>query len=414
MAHFLVLELPGGNDTDILEAILTRGDHFTFLTSDLAVYRRQDHVVKILDGADEIIEIPQFDHEIVTKEISRRGSQTYQGVICIVDIRIVDAAHLAKWIGVPFLEPEKAFLLRDKFSVREKILAAGVGGQGFKLACSEMEMRAAIEDLGFPVVIKPCDGYASQNIVLLHGPEDLEPWISPLSSLADLVTDYGLGVTSNQRWLVEKYLSGKFIGVDTMTHRGRHKLIGVNEKLMFPTPSFAIKGGTFSPPRPEMKDVEEYAFSLLDAVGYNHGAAHVEIMLTEEGPQLVEINPRLVSAKIPRLMNIGLGRNIYNDLLDLHLGVADFDKPQSQGQFAVSRWIVANQDGKIESITCPGFGDDRIRIFEILKKMGDDVRPPFENADRIGYVMTSDEDQTVAENLADRWISEVKINYACS
>jgi len=40
MAHLLIIELPGGNDTDIIQSALDRGDKFTFLSSQLDHYRR--------------------------------------------------------------------------------------------------------------------------------------------------------------------------------------------------------------------------------------------------------------------------------------------------------------------------------------------------------------------------------------
>ena len=59
MAHVLVLELAGGNDVDILDAIISRGDAFTFLTSDLASYRSQPAVAAMLAGRNPL---PSADH----------------------------------------------------------------------------------------------------------------------------------------------------------------------------------------------------------------------------------------------------------------------------------------------------------------------------------------------------------------
>lgn len=411
MSHILVVELPGGNDTDVIEAILQRGDRFTFLTSDLGHYMRQDKVAQVLQKASDIIAIDDFGDDHIKVCVEEKGLNQIQAVICIVDIRIVAAAKIAQQIGVPFLEPETAALLRDKFSVREKLLAAGLGNKNFRLARNEQEMFDAVYAIGYPVVIKPCDGYASQNVVMIHGPEDLDPLISPIPALANQETDYGLGVSANRRWLVEKYLDGKFVGVDTLTHEGKHFVVGFNEKIMFPRPSFAIRGGCFSPANNNQNVLGQYACAILDSVNFNHGAAHLEVMMTDEGPQLVEINPRLVSAKIPRLMNLGLGRNVYNDLVDLHLGVLNFDQLKSADLFAVSRWIIAENEGILDDVHTPVSSNDAIRVSEILKRKGDNIRPPFENSDRIGYVMTSHKDREAAEKIADQWVHETKISY---
>jgi glutathione synthase/RimK-type ligase-like ATP-grasp enzyme len=229
VAHILVIDLPGGNDADVLEAIIERGDEFTFLTSDLSLYRQQATIAPLLAKARHEIEVPSFDFNEILKALSAKMTLPLNAAICIVDIRMVMAAKIADHFGLAFLAPNVTMTLRDKFTVREKLAAAGIGNQHFRLARSEQEMLQAIDEIGYPVVIKPCDGYASQNIVMLHGPEDLDPLISPIPSLAEQSTDYGLGVKANQRWIVEKYLQGSFIGVDMMTHKGVHHFVGVNE-----------------------------------------------------------------------------------------------------------------------------------------------------------------------------------------
>ena len=410
MAHVLVLELPGGNDFDILEAILARGDTFTFLTSDLAGYQAQPALAPVLAQAVECLECPGFVYEEVEAALTMRHErQVYEALICIVDIRIVAAARLAKRLGLRFLNPAIAALSRDKFSVRQKLEASGIPQAGYRLATCEDEIMAAIEELGFPVLIKPCDGYASQNIAVIEGPDDLEPWISPVPYIAAQAMDYGLGVQSNQRFIVERYLTGDFIGCDTMSIDGRHHLVGINEKLMCPPPSFAIKGGCFLPAAPEMERIKDYAFSCLDAVGFDFGAAHIEMMITSDGPQLIEINPRLVSAKIPRLMSYGLRRPVYADLISLHLDDTTFLNVENDGHFAVNRWIMADSRGQLTRVTLPGWTDPRVRCFEILKKEGDHVGPPLENIDRIGYVITTAATRAQAEKLAERWVGDVQL-----
>ena len=51
MAHLLIIELPGGNDIDIVAAALERGDEFTFLSGQLEHYRRQPAVWAALQPA---------------------------------------------------------------------------------------------------------------------------------------------------------------------------------------------------------------------------------------------------------------------------------------------------------------------------------------------------------------------------
>ena len=252
--------------------------------------------------------------------------------------------------------------------------------------------------------------YGSQNIVLLRHDEDLDPWLTPLEDMLPSHKDYGLGVKANDRLLVERYMTGTVIGCDTLSVNGEHRLLGVNEKLFFESPSFAIRGGCFMPNSPAFAALQSYVFHCLDAVDFNWGATHTEIMLTAEGPRLIEINARLVGAKIARLVGYALKRSIHSDLITVHLGQQpSFSPGPAPSLVAVTRWIVAEQAGVLERIELPTWRDDRVRCVEVLKRPGDAVRPPYENADRIGYVMVCAPTRDEAETLAQRFVAQTQV-----
>jgi len=100
-------------------------------------------------------------------------------------------------------------------------------------------------------------------------------------------------------------------------------------------------------------------------------------------------------------------------LIDLHLGIRSLGELQPEAmQYAVTRWLVASQQGKLERIVLPDDADEGIRLVEMLASAGDKVYVPFENAHRLGYVMTCSPDRLVAEALAEKYIlnSEVILN----
>ena len=45
----------------------------------------------------------------------------------------------------------------------------------------------------------------------------------------------------------------------------------------------------------------------LRALGLGWGPAHVELRLTQDGPRIVEVNPRLAGGMIPRMVEEALG-----------------------------------------------------------------------------------------------------------
>ena len=96
MAHLLILELPGGNDTDVIRAAIARGDEVTFLTSDLAHYQRQPAVRAMLEQTREPIEVAPFDYaEVHRRVLVAHAQRRIDALLCLVDTRIPDAARLA-------------------------------------------------------------------------------------------------------------------------------------------------------------------------------------------------------------------------------------------------------------------------------------------------------------------------------
>ena len=415
MAHLLVIDLPGGNDTDILKAAVDAGHTFTFLTSDLTLYRGQPEVKGYLDQAFAQIEVPDFSYgQVEEKILAIHRQNPLDALLCLIEIRLIEAARLAQRLKLHHLNPLSARLLRDKFDVRLRLSQAGLKQPDFALATTTAELKQAVNTLGLPVLIKPADGYGSQNIVVLRTEEDLDPLFSPLEVMLPSHADYGLGVLANDRLLVERYMTGDFIGCDTFTVDNEHYLLGVNEKVMFPPPSFAIRGSCFTPRiagNSRHQALEEYVFAALDAVGFDQGATHIELMMTQEGPQLIEINPRLVGAKIARQVGYAMNRSIHLDLINLHLGRLTLETLlPPKHQVAVTRWATVQVKGIIESIQLPAWTHPSIVCVDILKKEGHSVSSPFENADRIGYVVALGQSQPEAEGLAERYIAETVVH----
>ena len=411
MAHLLVIELPGGNDTDILQAALDRGDQFTFLSAQLSHYRAQPAVWALVDQARNLVDVAGWDYEQCEQAVlALHVRDSLQAVLCLLDIRLVDAARLAHALSLPFLNPASSVLLRDKYKVRCELAKRGLTQPPFALACSNEELRRAVDTLGLPVLIKPVDGFGSQNIVMIEHSEDLDPWFTPLDDMLPSDVDYGLGVKANDRLLVERFMTGTVVGCDTFTRNGQHQLLGINEKVMYEPPSFAIRGSSFTPMRAEFEALERYVFALLDAVGFDWGAAHIELMLTEQGPQLIEINARLVGAKIGRLVSLALGTSVHQQLIALHMGDTACTAIQ-EGQIAVIRWIVADAPGILDHVELPASYDPRIHCVEILKKTGDRIKPPMDNADRIGYVLTSAASAQTAMASAQAYVDQCICHY---
>ena len=407
MSHILLLEVPGGNDFTVLDDAVAMGHQVTFVTGDLAMYQSQGEMTRTALGrARQVVEVRPFDYAALEREIlAIHAACPFDAVLCILDIRMIDASRIAERLGLRFLNVATTRMTRDKVSVRQALGRRGVRQPGFALAESTDDLRCAVREIGFPALVKPSDGYGSQNISVVFSEADLDGLIRSVADLARNPADYGLGVRANNRFSVEQYIRGHMIGCDVFTGRDDRVFLGINDKLMFPPPSFAMRGSCFPSGRYDTAAVRDYAFQVLDAIGFDFGAAHIEMIVDRTGPWLVEVNPRLVSAQIPFQMGYALERSVYADLINLHLGLPLHDLHALRPRwFSAIRWIVAPRPGVLRSVELPREPAPEVRRVVLFKAPNDAVVPPLSNGDRMGYVIAVGLTQAAAEQVADGYV----------
>ena len=412
MAHILLIDVPGGNDFSVLEDALVAGHRVSFATSDRDHYTLQGgETERYLGLFHDIIETKPFTYEAFEKKIlASHANDPFDSVICLIDIRQIEASKIAQRLGLLYMKPDQAELLRNKAEVRRCIARAGLRQPKFFMAESGSEVRSAAQTIGFPVVVKPVDGYASQNIFIIRTDDELDRTCQLIEDKLLNPSDFGLGVSASNRYSVETYLEGTLIGCDVFSDGKQRLFMGVNEKRMYPPPSFAIRGSQFPANHYMTDEIRNYAFSLLDAVGYDIGAAHIEMIVVDGLPYLVEINARLVSAQIPFQMAYAFGRSLYVDLIDLHLGVpVSAMSPFEAHAVSAIRWVVANRSGTLKELQFPDQPDPSIKRVTVFKHVGDPVRPPVSNSDRIAYVIATGPTPEAAVEAAEIYIAATKI-----
>lgn len=120
-------------------------------------------------------------------------------------------------------------------------------------------------------------------------------------------------------YLVEEFLVGPEVGVETLTCEGMHEVIGMTAlrsaapagaELFYPAPlSDADRAGVRATVR-----------SLLDLVGYESGLAHTHVVLTESGPRIASSRARPSGTPVRLLMRVATGRHPGADVLSALAG----------------------------------------------------------------------------------------------
>lgn len=168
----------------------------------------------------------------------------------------------------------------------------------------------------YPCVVKPCGGSAKVGV----------SFVSDKEELAKAIT-YAQGTTDGDI-VVEEYIDGKELSVESISFRGQHHIIQITDKDSSSAPHFVELGhhqpADISPVI--RKKIENAIPQLLQTIGYTDGASHIEVKFTGEELYLIEVNLRGGGDEISnRLVQMSSGVDYLRCMIEVALGT--FEKP---------------------------------------------------------------------------------------
>ncbi|WP_331748543.1 ATP-grasp domain-containing protein [Streptomyces sp. NBC_00648] len=291
------------------EAARNAGHRLCLLTGDRSVYRHE--LARLAPGEVDIVDVDTTDEAACAAALA--DLPDLRGLINSTDTWSVPGADLAAKLGLPGPDPNAVRLLRDKSRVRSLLHAHGLS-RGRALAVAADDECAAAEilrEIGLPAILKDSAGTSSRNVWPVRDEEQLH------TALAQAA-----GRSFNGRLFAEPYFSGPVYSAETLSWEDDTKLLGVLSRQMSPEPSVREEAAAFPVglPRPEHDLIEDWVGRVLKTAGHATGFAHVEFVLTTEGPELVEINRRIGGALVGEALCRALGTNVYDAMVDTALG----------------------------------------------------------------------------------------------
>jgi argininosuccinate lyase len=169
--------------------------------------------------------------------------------------------------------------------------------------------------MAFPVVIKPLRGAASLNVRVVRSLDELK---DAKSGSFDGSPFQG---TISEQLLVEEYAEGALLSVEGVAFQGHFSVLAVSLRQRADGAEVVELGSVVPAPlRPELlEEVSDYAAAVCHALGFDRGICHIEMILTERGPFVIDFNARLPGVSIPRLYHLAYGRSMYDLALSSYL-----------------------------------------------------------------------------------------------
>ena len=322
--------------------------------------------------------------------VENREKFNIRGAFAGSDVAITVAA-MTEALGLPGISPEVARRSNNKALMKERWIRDGIPTPFGAEASTLKEASSILDRVGFPAIVKAVDNAASRGSVKIESRQELSAALE--NAKAASRTDSAV---------VEQYVVGSEQSVETIVWQGRHYHVGMADR-QFGYHPYHIETAHFDPsqlPGSIQGDIYRVVDDAADSLGIDFGPAKADMILTRNGPMILEMPARLSGGFHSQYTTpLSSGKHPIKAVLGLAVG-----RPLDESQLQQSKNLVSVCSGIFPP---PGLiidiqGEDAARALPgveavfVTKRAGQRIDPYRDNGNRVCWVITVGTDREEA------------------
>lgn len=349
--------------------------------------------------------------EISTIDIPRiiKAAKEYK-IDCIMtlatDMPIRTVAAVAKELNIVGISEETALKVTNKGLMRKCLKEHNVQVPKFYIVESYEDYSKAIHEMKGRVIVKPVDSSGSRGVFLIDEINNCET--------IKYAYENSKKFSTNGEIIVEEFMEGPEVSVETLSYKGDVHIIAITDKLTTGAPRFVEIGHS----QPSIlsnnlkKEIELVTTEAVKAMGIDNGPSHTEIIITVDGPKIVELGARLGGDNITtHLVPLSTGVNMVKSCIDISMG----NKPDlSSFKIKMGSAIryITSEKGYIRNIRGidEAKGMHGVKEVFLTKGIGDSIEEVKSSIDRIGFVISQANTAIEATNICKSAIEIIQVN----
>lgn len=360
--------------------------------------------------ADDFVMASTYDVNATVEAAKRyhREKRPVDGVISVAADVPLTVAAVAAALGLPGIPLETAQLASDKLAMKQRFAEKNIPIPWFQAVDSSAHLRELVGQRGLPLVSKPVDSRGARGVLRLSENVDLG-W----------AFQQARDNSPTGRVMVEEYLAGPQISTESLLLPSAAYTLGFSDRnyeFLDRFSPYIIENGGEQPSilsTPDQEAVKRCAEAAGRAMGIEAGIAKGDMVLTSEGPKVIEIAARLSGGwfstdQIP----LATGVDLVGAAIRVALGESPSDEeltPRQQQGVAIRYFFP--EPGMITAIhnvekarQIPG-----VYKLDFFLGPGEMVESVTNHTQRCGYVIASGVDRSEAVSRAADVISTVRI-----
>ena len=354
----------------------------------------------------DIFDIQKHIHEAL--KLKSEGVKISAVLAAGIDATVTMAC-LARTLGLPGVDPLAAFITNNKNVFRKTLKKLGYPVPKFATISDTNQVDLAVKKVDFPLIVKSTDSSGSRGIKIFRKGSVVA--VKEAVKAAMRVSRSGLA-------LIEELWEGDEFTVETIfDFEGNYHPCFITDRIFNKDGDFALELGLRNPTNLSMR-VQKQMYSLTKSVakniGINIGAAKVDMMLTKDGPRIIEMTTRLSGGfDCQYLVPVATGMNVIRAAILTALGKKFSSKEllsNKKKRVGVTGSIWP-KSGKIVNITGINSAKklDGVEYIFLRYKKGDLISPYIDCTKRICFIITTGEDEQKARATLEKAINIIKI-----
>lgn len=320
------------------------------------------------------------------------------------DMPMRSVAAVAREMDLVGIDEQTAIRATNKAEMRKALFEAGVPVPRFYKVSNEKEYKQAVSIFSGPFIVKPADSSGSRGIYMIN---DLNN-----TSEIEYAYEYSRKFSRSCDVVVEEYMSGPEVSVETLSFDGICHVVQITDKLTTGAPHFVEMGHSQPSILPDgiKEKIKKVAIAANKAIGINNGPSHTEIIVTKEGPKIVELGARLGGDCITtHLVPLSTGINMVEACIRISLGEIPVLSSMCK-KASVIRYFQPRK-GIIEKIE----GVENARavngVYQVtfVHGIGDSISEINSSGDRVGFVISFGNTIQLAIDSCKEAMDKIKI-----
>jgi biotin carboxylase len=229
------------------------------------------------------------------------------------DQPVYTAAKVANTLNLSsYLSLQTAKAVTNKREMKNTFQKHNIPTVDFKILNEDFSL-AGLDDISFPVVIKPLDSQGQRGVFKLNSPREVRERFSEV-----------LQFSSEEKILLEEYYENKEITVSGWVNNDKLNILTVTDRITYDNPlHIGICTAHIFPSRflrNRIKEIKEISQKIVHSFNIKNGPIYFQMLVGEKGIKVNEIACRIGGAYEGDFMPHLTGVDIMDLMIDLSLG----------------------------------------------------------------------------------------------